>query len=102
MNLAVAQSTNRGREVGLRKVAGSRRSQLIGQFLTESIVLSLLSLLVAIALIFMLMPGYNNLIRMNLNFNIFGRSWILPFLILFAIIIGILARQLPGFCAGII
>jgi putative ABC transport system permease protein len=97
MNLATAQSSSRSREVGLRKVVGSRKTQLITQFLTESIVLSLLALLVAIAMVYLLMPAYNNLIRMNLEFNIFSHSWILPLLILFAIFIGILSGSYPAF-----
>ena len=97
MNLATAQSTNRAREVGLRKVVGSRRTQLIRQFLTESVVLSLLSLTLAIATVYALMPGYQRLIRMNMEFNIFSHTWVLPSLILFAILIGILSGSYPAF-----
>lgn len=97
MNLATAQSSNRSREVGLRKVVGSRRTQLIIQFLTESVLLSLLSLVLAIVLVHLLMPGYNNLIQMKLDFNLFNPSWILPLLILFAIVIGILSGSYPSF-----
>ena len=97
MNLATAQSSSRSKEVGLRKVVGCRKPQLISQFLTESVVLSLLALVVAIVLVYLLLPGYNNLIRMNLDFNLFGQSWILPGLILFAILIGILSGAYPAF-----
>jgi putative ABC transport system permease protein len=97
MNLATAQSSNRSREVGLRKVVGSMRRQLISQFLTESVVLSLISLLVAVGLVYLLMPAYNNLIHVHLEFQVFGRSWILPLLVLFAILIGILSGSYPSF-----
>ena len=97
MNMATAQSTSRSKEVGLRKVVGSRKSQLISQFLTESVVLSMMALIVAIVLVYLLLPGYNNLIRMNLEFNLFGQSWILPVLVLFAILIGILSGTYPAF-----
>jgi len=97
MNLATAQSSSRSREVGLRKVVGSRKPQLISQFLTESVVLSLLSLVVAVTLVYLLMPAYNNLIHMDLDFNIFSHSWVLPLLILFAIFIGILSGSYPAF-----
>ncbi|MCK4879115.1 MAG: ABC transporter permease [Bacteroidales bacterium] len=97
MNLATAQSSSRSREVGLRKVVGSRKSQLITQFLTESVVLSLFSLVVAVLLVYLLLPGYNNLIRIDLDFNLFSRSWILPLLVLFAILIGILSGGYPAF-----
>jgi putative ABC transport system permease protein len=97
MNLATARSASRSREVGLRKVVGSRKPQLVSQFLTESVVLSLLALAVAVVLVYLLMPAYNNLIRMNLEFNIFSHSWVLPLLILFAIFIGVLSGSYPAF-----
>ena len=97
MNLATAQSSSRSREVGLRKVVGSRKPQLVSQFLTESVVLSLLALAVAVVLVYLLMPAYNNLIGMNLEFNIFSHNWSLPLLILFAIFIGILSGSYPAF-----
>ena len=97
MNLATAQSSSRSREVGLRKVVGSRKPQLVSQFLTESVVLSLLALVVAVVLVYLLMPAYNNLIGMNLEFNIFSHTWALPLLILFAIFIGVLSGSYPAF-----
>jgi len=97
MNLATARSTIRAREVGLRKVVGSKRSQLIGQFLTESVVLSLISLIVAVGLVYLLIPDYNNMIQLNLEFNIFSRSWIIPMLIAFAILVGVAAGSYPAF-----
>jgi putative ABC transport system permease protein len=97
MNMATAQSSSRSKEVGLRKVVGSRKPQLISQFLTESVVLSLLALVGALVLVYVLLPAYNNLIRMDLDFNLFRTSWILPVLILFAILIGILAGGYPAF-----
>ncbi len=97
MNLATARSTVRAREVGLRKVVGSRRSQLISQFLTESVVLSLLSLVVAVLLVYLLLPQYNNLIQVRLVFDIFSGGLWLPILILFAIFVGLAAGSYPAF-----
>ena len=97
MNLATARSTVRAREVGLRKVVGSRRQQLIAQFLTESVVLSLISLLVAVILVKLLLPNFINLIQLNLEFNIFSRSWILPSLLAFSVFVGIAAGSYPAF-----
>ncbi|MCK4989191.1 MAG: ABC transporter permease, partial [Bacteroidales bacterium] len=97
MNMATAQSSSRSKEVGLRKVVGSRKSQLISQFLTESVVLSLLALVVAVILVYVLLPGYNNLIRMDLEFNLFDHSWLLPLLVLFAILIGVFSGGYPAF-----
>jgi putative ABC transport system permease protein len=97
MNLATAQSSSRAREVGLRKVVGSRKQQLVAQFLTESVVLSLLSLIVAVSLVYLLMPSYNNLIDKSLVFKVFEKSWIIPLLLIFAIFIGIVSGGYPAF-----
>jgi putative ABC transport system permease protein len=97
MNLSTAKATTRAREVGLRKVAGSHRSYLIGQFLTESVFLSLVSLIIAVILVYLLIPQYNNLIRLNLDFNIFRNFYIIPLLILLAIIVGLIAGTYPSF-----
>ncbi len=97
MNLATARSTVRAREVGLRKVVGSKRSQLIIQFLTEAVLLSLLSLLVAVILVYLLLPQYNNLIQLRLEFNLFSRGWWVPLLILFAVLVGLAAGSYPAF-----
>ncbi|MBT1696157.1 ABC transporter permease [Fulvivirgaceae bacterium PWU4] len=59
MNLATARSVKRAKEVGVRKVVGSSRSSLIGQFLGEAIVLSFLALIVSLALVHLLLPAFN-------------------------------------------
>jgi putative ABC transport system permease protein len=97
MNLATARSTGRAREVGLRKVVGSHRSYLITQFLTESVLFSLLSLILAVILVYLLMPQYNNLIRLNLDFDIFKTFYIIPLLLLLAFLVGLLAGSYPAF-----
>jgi len=97
MNLATARSTTRAREVGLRKVVGSSRSLLITQFLTESVFLSIFALIIAVFIVYLLLPGYNSLIRLDLSFNIFNNTWTIPSLILFAIFVGLLAGSYPAF-----
>jgi putative ABC transport system permease protein len=97
MNLATARSTTRAREVGLRKVVGSRKRQLIVQLLTESVLLSLISLLVAVGLVYLFLPGFDNMIQLSLRFDIFAKSWIIPVLVAFAIMVGIAAGSYPAF-----
>lgn len=97
MNLATARSTIRAREVGLRKVVGSKRSQLISQFLTESVVLSLIALVLAVVFVYLLLPQYNNLILLKLEFNVFGHGWMIPALLAFAIFVGLAAGAYPAF-----
>ena len=97
MNLATARSTTRAREVGLRKVVGSSRSLLITQFLTESVFLSIFALIFAVIMVYLLLPAYNNLIHLDLEFNIFSSTRTIPLLILFAIFVGLLAGIYPAF-----
>jgi putative ABC transport system permease protein len=97
MNLSTARSSVRAREVGLRKVVGSKRSQLIYQFLTESVVLSIFALVVAVLLVYLLLPEYNNLIQLKLKFDVFSRGWVIPLLVLFAVFVGIAAGSYPAF-----
>jgi len=70
MNLSTARSANRAKEVGVRKVLGSFRSHLIKQFLTESIVLTVLSFVLAIGIAYLAMPLFN---------GISGKSITIPF-----------------------
>ncbi|MEE9464681.1 MAG: ABC transporter permease, partial [Candidatus Neomarinimicrobiota bacterium] len=67
MNLTTARSAGRAREVGLRKVVGSSRRQLIGQFLGESILLSLLGLFLALAIVQAILPYFNQLAGRELS-----------------------------------
>jgi putative ABC transport system permease protein len=96
MNLATARSTTRAREVGLRKVVGSKRRQLVLQFLTEAILLSFLALILAVSLVYVFLPTYNNMIQLRLQFDIFGQSWIIPLLLLFAVFVGVVAGTYPA------
>ncbi|MBL7112063.1 MAG: ABC transporter permease [Bacteroidales bacterium] len=97
MNLATARSTTRSREVGIRKVVGSSKSLLITQFLTESVILSIFSLILAVIIVYFVMPFYNNLIRLELSFDIFHNSYTIPLLFLLAILVGLLAGSYPAF-----
>ncbi|MCE7995202.1 MAG: FtsX-like permease family protein [Roseivirga sp.] len=67
MNLATARSAKRAMEVGVRKVMGAQRGGLIGQFLTESILITLISLALSILLILLVVPAINNMVGTNLN-----------------------------------
>lgn len=95
MNLATARSEKRAREVGIRKSLGSKRSQLIMQFYGESIVISLISYLLAILLVSILLPGYNNLVdkRLFLNFQS-NQFWMFSLLII--MVTGIVSGSYPS------
>ncbi len=70
MNLSTARSAKRSKEVGVRKAIGAHRSQLIGQFLSESILLSVLSLIIAIGLVFIALPYFNGISGKVLSIDI--------------------------------
>jgi putative ABC transport system permease protein len=97
MNLATARAVKRSKEVGLRKVAGSSKGQLIGLFLFESVILSFISLTLALLLVQLSLPLINHITRLNLSFNLFS-SWIsLPALLMLTILIGLIAGSYPSF-----
>lgn len=97
MNLTTARSANRAKEVAVRKTVGSNRIQIIGQFLLESILLSSLALLFALCLVLILLRFFNFLVGQELEIGLFNTAFLLPGLILFALIIGILAGSYPAF-----
>ena len=70
MNLATARSANRAKEVGVRKVVGALRSSLIGQFLSESILTSLLAVVLALAMVWAVLPTFNTVFEKQLTLNL--------------------------------
>ncbi len=96
INLSTARSANRAKEVGLRKVVGSFRKHLVGQFLTESILFSLLSFLIGILLAWALLPYFNQLSNKSLVFP-WQEWWFVPVMLGAAFIVGILAGVYPAF-----
>jgi putative ABC transport system permease protein len=96
MNLSTARSAERAREVGVRKSVGAHRWQLSLQFLSESIILSLISLVLAVLLVALFLPYVNNLSQRNLHFNLFTNLWLFLSLIFGTIIIGFFAGLYPA------
>ncbi len=96
MNLATAQASKRAKEVGIKKIGGSSRGMLITQFLSESFILSLISLILALIFIKVTLPYFNNLLGVNLELRLFGNWFNLPLLLLFTIFVGFLAGSYPA------
>ena len=96
MNLATARSAERAKEVGVRKALGSLKKQLIAQFLTESVIISLLSLVLALVMISFVLPYFNNLAGKSINID-YSNINIIGGLILFSILVGLLAGIYPAF-----
>lgn len=97
MNLSTARSANRAREVGVRKVLGSLKSNLVKQFLTESILISSIALVLALALTFIMLPYFNQLAAKDIRLNLLANPWLLPTLLLLVLITGLLAGSYPAF-----
>ena len=97
MNLATARSSNRAKEVGIRKVMGAYRPQLIKQFLAEAIVLSTISFVIAFGLAALFLSSFNNLAGKSLLYSdIFDPVFIVMMLIVM-IFVGLLAGSYPAF-----
>ena len=95
MNLATARSSRRSKEVGLRKVIGAGRSQLVLQFLGESLMISFLSLIVAIALVYFLLPTFNDLAQKQLAFHL-GDMGLWVALLAIALVTGLISGSYPA------
>ncbi len=96
MNLSTARSEKRAREIGVRKVMGASKLSLIGQFITESLIISFFAFLVAGIIVVCCLPALNNLIERNLSLKLLNTgTWL--FAILFVVIVGLLAGSYPAF-----
>ena len=97
MNLATARSARRTREVGLRKVLGAHRRQLVGQFLSEALLMSLASTALAVVLVILALPAFNALAGRELTLNVLAHWPFLIALLVFALVVGVLAGSYPAF-----
>jgi putative ABC transport system permease protein len=97
INLATSRATRRAREVSLRKVVGSGRGLLIGQFLAESILITLFSLFLGIILISLLLPVLNQLSGKHFALDILYSPVFLAAMLSMVLIIGILGGSYPAF-----
>ncbi len=97
MNLATARSANRAKEVGVRKVMGSMRPQLIAQFLTESVVITLLSLVLSIVLVYLLLPGFNTLANKHLPWTYIFQPIVIFSLLAVVLFAGVVGGSYPAF-----
>ena len=96
MNLATARSESRAREVGIRKSIGSRRKELIFQFLGESIAITTIAFLLAIVLVELVLPSYNVLVNKTISIDYSNPSiWLASLSLIF--VIGTLSGSYPSF-----
>jgi putative ABC transport system permease protein len=95
INMSVAQSTKRAKEVGVRKALGASKSQLVAQFLSESVLMSLLATLIACTLVELILPSFNALIDRELTLDYSSPFSI--FIIGVSLLVGIIAGLYPAF-----
>lgn len=95
MNLSTARSSNRAKEVGVRKALGSLRSHLVRQFLTESIMLSFFAFVLGIAIVYLAIPGFNTLAGRQLELPV-GNINFIATLFVAALVVGLLAGVYPS------
>ncbi len=97
MNLATARSARRAREVGLRKVVGSRRGTLVLQFLSESIIFTIISLIISIILLMALLPKFNLLAGKSFDLDVFNSPVVLLTIAAVILLVGIIGGSYPAF-----
>lgn len=97
MNLSTAGASKRAKEVGIRKVLGSVKYELIGQFLVESALLTLFSLMLALMLVKICLPVFNSLSGKQLQLNFLQNPLMILGLLLFWLFVSILAGSYPAF-----
>lgn len=97
MNLATARSAKRSRESGMRKIVGAKRKMLIGQFLIESLVITLIALVISLVLIKLFLPYFNMLANKSLSFSILGSPLLIATIIGVAVVVGLLSGSYPAF-----
>ncbi|MEO6166939.1 MAG: ABC transporter permease [Chitinophagales bacterium] len=97
MNLSTAQASKRAKEVGIRKVLGSVKGQLIKQFLTEAMLYSFLSTIIGVLLVALALKPFEQLAGKSIDFSTFFTNGIWIFVIGLSVLIGLLAGSYPAF-----
>ncbi|MEO6284891.1 MAG: ABC transporter permease [Dyadobacter sp.] len=97
MNLSTAGSSKRAREVGVRKVMGSEKIELVGQFLMESILLTGIALILGTLICLISLPLLNNISGKNLGLHLDALPALIPALVLFGLFVGVFAGSYPAF-----
>jgi len=96
MNLSTARSASRAKEVGMRKVVGARRKQLIQQFFGETLLFSAFSMVLSLGLVYIFLPSLNNLTGQFIRFSDIGRTEIVFSLIGIVVLVGLLSGSYPA------
>jgi putative ABC transport system permease protein len=96
VNLSTARWTARAKEVGVRKTLGALREKLVGQFLGESVIYSLLALILAVGLILLARPWFSAVAGRDIGFNVLQIPWLVPAFLGLALLVGVAAGAYPA------
>lgn len=96
VNLATARSARRAKEVGMRKILGAERDQLIRQFIGESVLVTFIAMAFAVVLVELALPFFNSFVGRNLELGSFINPWSIPLFLLMTCIIGVLTGSYPA------
>jgi putative ABC transport system permease protein len=96
MNLATAKSLHRGKEIGMRKVSGATKGQLVTQFLSESTLIALISFAFSIGLVDLLLPFFNQIVDKSFIFNMETFSGVFSLLLIITLAVGLLSGSYPA------
>jgi putative ABC transport system permease protein len=97
INLTTAKAVNRSKEVGLRKVVGGIRKQLLSQFLSESVLISLIAFLFALGLVEILLPKFNTLLQAEISNHYYAEPFFWIIFVSGILVVGILSGLYPAF-----
>ncbi len=96
MNLSIGKAATRIKEIGVRKVLGAKRKQLIQQFWLESLFLSILSLTIGLVMVELFLPAFNRLSQKGLKLDVFSNEWTIAFCIGIVFIVGMVSGSYPA------
>mgnify|MGYP001340701450 CR=1 FL=1 len=97
VNLSTAKSEKRAKEVGIRKTLGSGKSQIIWQFMCESVLTCLASVILSVIIVELILPAFNNITDKHISISLFSNLYYIPALICLGVIVGIIAGAYPAF-----
>lgn len=97
MNLSTARSANRAKEVGIRKTIGALRQRMLGQFLMESFLYSLLAVVLAIGFVILSLNSFNVLAGKSLSISVLAHPTFIIGILLFTVLVGLMAGSYPAF-----
>lgn len=97
MNMATARSSKRAKEVGIRKVVGAQRENIIRQFMLESISLTVFALIIALICVELILPLFNQLVNKDLTLSVMDTPEVILFNVILAVLLGLFSGSYPAF-----